>query len=323
MIKHKIVITGGGGFIGTQVAWELSDAGHDITIVDRNAPVHYFPGTYRVSDYLDFFNNTDLKFDTVVHLAAEHLVEQSVTEPEKYYTNNVVKMKAMLDVMVARKIKNIIFSSSGNVYGRQGMAGPLKEAGSYYDPENPYASTKVAGELLIKDYAKAYGIKFVTFRYFNAAAADPQCRFGYVQRPATHVIPILCNKILNGEPFEIYGTDYNTKDGSCVRDYVHVADLARAHTLAFGLFDQHDSNRTFNIGCGSGGVSVRELIKHAGEIVGKEPVVVTKPRRAGDPAILTADITKAEELLNWTPKYNIRDTILHAWEWEKKFETSK
>lgn len=323
MIKHKILITGGGGFIGTQVAWELALIGHDITIVDRNTPIHNFPGIYRVADYLDFIANTDSKFNTVIHLAAEHLVEQSVVDPEQYYTNNVVKMKTMLDIMIEHKIKNIIFSSSGNTYGRQGQHAPLKEAGLYFDPENPYASTKVAGELLIRDYAKAYGLKYVTFRYFNAAGADPQCRFGYVQRPATHVIPILCNKILNGQPFELYGTDYPTPDGSCVRDYVHVADLARAHTLALELFDRHDFNHTFNIGCGGNGVSVRELIKYVGEIVGKEPNVIERPRRAGDPAILTADITKAAELLNWEPKYNIRDAILHAWNWEKKFETSK
>jgi UDP-glucose 4-epimerase len=325
MNKHKILITGGGGFIGTQVAWELANAGHNITIVDRNSPTHNFPGIYRVSDYLEYFTNpdNDANFDTIVHLAAEHLVEQSVTEPAEYYTNNVVKMKGLLDVMVGRKIKNIIFSSSGNVYGRQGRNGPLQEAGSYYDPENPYASTKVAGELLIKDYSKAYGLKYVTFRYFNAAGADPSCRFGYVQRPATHVIPILCNKILNSEPFEIYGTDYPTPDGTCVRDYVHVADLAAAHIKALDLFNDHDANRTFNIGCGSGGVSVRDLVRHASEIVGKEPVVVEKPRRAGDPAILTADITKAAELLNWSPKYNIRDAILHAWNWEQKYEAGK
>lgn len=323
MTKNKILITGGGGFIGTQVAWELDAYGHDVTIVDRNPPVHNFPGLYKVCDYLDFFNNNGTVFDTVVHLAAEHLVEQSVTEPEKYYDNNVVKMKGMLDIMVKRKIKNIIFSSSGNVYGRQGLNGPLREAGLYYDPENPYAATKIAGELLIKNYSKAYGLKYVTFRYFNAAGADPACRFGYVQRPATHVIPILCNKILNGEPFEIFGTDYPTPDGTCVRDYVHVADLARAHTNAVHLFEKHEANRTFNIGCGSGGVSVLELVKYAAEIVGKEPIVIKSPRRKGDPAILTADITKAEELLNWEPRYNIRDAILHAWNWEKSFEASK
>ncbi len=316
MTQNKILITGGGGFVGTQMSWELATAGHDITIVDRENPKHYFPGIYRVADYLDFITNTDEKFDTVIHLAAEHLVEQSVSEPEKYYTNNVVKMKGLLDVMVARKIKNIIFSSSGNTYGRQGATGILGE-NLYYDPENPYASTKVAGELLIKDYAKAYGLKYVTFRYFNAAGADPHARFGYVQRPATHVIPILCNKILNDEPFIIYGSDYPTKDGTCVRDYVHVQDLARAHVLAVNLFDKQKANQTFNLGAGSGGVSVNELVATAARIVGKTPTVVYEGRRAGDPAQLVADISKAEVILDWIPKYGILETVAHAWTWEK------
>jgi UDP-glucose 4-epimerase len=144
-----------------------------------------------------------------------------------------------------------------------------------------------------------------------------------VQRPATHVIPILCNKILNNEVFPLYGTDYPTKDGSCVRDYVHVSDLARAHVLALNLFNDRAANKTFNIGAGSGGISVKDLIRHAGDIVGVQPVVNQCARRSGDPAILVADITKAKELLNWEPKYNIKDAILHAWNWEKKFEASK
>jgi UDP-glucose 4-epimerase len=228
--------------------------------------------------------------------------------------------------MVARKIKNIVFSSSGNTYGRQGSLGPLNE-NLYYDPENPYASTKVAGELLIKDYASAYGMKYITFRYFNAAGADPHSRFGYVQRPATHVIPILCNKILNNEPFTIFGSDYPTKDGTCVRDYVHVQDLARAHAKAIELFDGQKANQTFNLGGGSNGVSVRELVIHVGQIVGKTPTVVYAGRRSGDPVQLVADISKANVLLDWIPKYGILETIAHAWEWEKTkgeyFETSK
>lgn len=316
MSKHNVLITGGGGFVGTQVAWELADAGHNVTIVDRKNPVHSFPGIYRVDDYLEFIGSTDDIFDTIVHLAAEHLVEQSVTEPQKYYTNNVVKMKGMLDVMIGRKIKNIVFSSSGNTYGRQGAAGPLLED-LYYDPENPYASTKVAGELLIKDYARAYGIKYVNFRYFNAAGADPKARFGYVQRPATHVIPILCNKILSGESFTIFGYDYPTKDGTCVRDYVHVKDLARAHTKALELFDNQLANQTFNIGGGTDGVSVQQVVNYAGEVVGRIPHIIWADRRPGDPAKLVADITKAKKLLDWVPEYDIMNIIEHAWAWEK------
>jgi UDP-glucose 4-epimerase len=320
MTKHNILITGGSGFIGTQVLYDLVEHGHHVTVVDREIKHDDVPATIFEEDYYEFFKRNKFCYDTVIHLAAEHLVEQSVSEPEKYYANNVVKMKGMLDCMLDVGIKNIIFSSSGNTYGRQGKLGPLVED-FFYDPENPYASTKVAGELLIKDYAKAYGLKYVTFRYFNAAGADPACRFGYVQRPATHVIPILCNKILKGETFSIYGTDYPTNDGTCVRDYVHVADLARAHSLALNLFDNNTANETFNIGCGSDGVSVMDLAEYAEEVVGKEAIVEHCPRRAGDPARLIADITKAKRLLGWTPKYGIKDVILHAWNWEKRFET--
>ncbi len=320
MIKqHKVLITGGGGFVGTQVAWELAEAGHEVTIVDRNHPIHPFPGVYRIADYLDYIQITGQTFDTIIHLAAEHLVEQSVNEPEKYYENNVVKMKAMLDIMRERRIKNIVFSSSGNVYGRQGSRGALTET-LYYDPENPYASSKVAGELMIKDYSRAYGLKHVIFRYFNAAGADPKCRFGYVQRPATHVIPILCNKILNEEIFPIYGNNYPTPDGTCVRDYVHVADLSRAHNKALELFDGEIANQTLNIGGGSEGVSVKDLVYHASSIVKKDPVIEYMIRRVGDPARLVADISRSKVILDWEPKYDIRDIIYHAWVWEQKNE---
>lgn len=322
----KILITGGSGFVGTQVADELVAQGHDVTIVDRKLKTTIVPNViYLQRDYLEYIQQTDVKYDTVIHLAAEHLVEQSVGEPEKYYTNNVVKMKALLDRMLELGIKNIVFSSSGNTYGRQGEAGPLKED-SYYDPQNPYASSKVAGEMLIKDYARAYGMKYVIFRYFNAAGADPKGRYGYVQRPATHVIPIICNKILNKEEFLIYGTDYPTKDGTCVRDYVHVADLARAHAKAVDYIAAGKPSEIFNVGGGNGGVSVKELVHCAARTVGKPlgntTYIREAGRRAGDPAMLIADISKAEALLGWKPEYTIEDTIQHAWNWEKKFAQS-
>jgi len=319
MIKpHKVLITGGGGFIGTQVSWELAEAGHDVTIVDRNPPIHNFPGVYRIADFLDFIRSTDQTFDTIIHLAAEHLIEYSVSDPEKYYTNNVIKTKALLEVMRERRIKNIVFSSSGNVYGRQGSKSSLSE-NIYYDPENPYAASKVTGELMVKDYSRAYGLNYVIFRYFNASGADPKCRFGYVQRPATHVIPVLCNKILNGEMFPIFGSNYPTLDGTCVRDYVHVADLARAHTKALELFDGQIANQTLNLGGGSEGISVKELVYHAATIVKKDPVIEYKIRRLGDSARLVANISRAKVILDWEPKYDIKSIIQHAWNWEKKY----
>jgi UDP-glucose 4-epimerase len=321
-MKHKILVTGGNGFIGSQVVTSLIDAGHDVTVVDLVGKKEGVPGLLGrcvEQDYYAFFSNNTVKYDTVVHLAAEHIVPQSVTEPDKYYINNVIKMKSMLDSMRTTGIKNIIFSSSGNVYGRQGAAGfPLTED-LYYDPENPYASTKVAGEMLIKDYARAYGINYVNFRYFNAAGADPECRFGYTQRPATHVIPILCNKILNKQTFTIFGTDYHTQDHTCVRDYVHVADIASAHLKALDFFDNGGKNETFNLGGDSTGVSLKDLVRYAAEVVGVEPVVEYGPRREGDPAILIANISKAQKILGWEPKYDIKETITHAWNWERKF----
>jgi len=319
-MKHKILVTGGNGFIGSQVVTSLFEAGHDITIVDLVGKKYGVPGLSIERDYRAYFAYNTIKFDTVVHLAADHIVPLSVTEPDKYYVNNVIKMKHMLDDMRDAGIKNIIFSSSGNTYGRQGSAGlPLTED-QYYDPENPYASTKCIGEMMIKDYARAYGINYVNFRYFNAAGADPKCRFGYIQRPATHVIPILCNKILNKQTFTIFGNDYNTVDGTCVRDYVHVADIATAHIKALEFLDAGGKNETFNLGGGSNGISLNELVKYASKVVGVDPIVEYAGRREGDPAVLIANISKAKKILNWEPRYDIKDTITHAWDWEKKFD---
>jgi UDP-glucose 4-epimerase len=315
--KSRILVTGGSGFIGTQVVYELHDHGHNVTTVDRKVKHWNAPGVIYEDDFLTFLTQHDNEqFDTIVHLAADHEVERSTVEPAVFYTNNVIKTKCMLDIMVARGIKNIIFSSSGSVYGEQ--EGPLTE-GMGFIPSNPYASTKVAGEMLIRDYAAAYGLNYINFRYFNAVGADPKCRFGYTQRPATHVVPILCNKILRGEPFKIFGKDYPTKDGTCVRDYIHVADIARAHTMALDFLKDGNHNYTFNLGDGTG-TSVKELVEQAGKVVGKEPVIEYAERRAGDPAELVADNSLASDMLGWKPKFDIQHSIFHAWKWENKFE---
>lgn len=319
---NRIIVTGGCGFIGTQVVRRLKEAGHHVTVVDWN--VTDWEGgpadQYYQEDYKDFFYNFSVgDFDTVVHLAAEHLVGPSVTEPEQYYTSNVVGMKIMLDSMLECDVKNIIFSSSGNVYGRQGLNGTLTED-LYYDPENPYASTKVAGELLLKDYSRAYGINAISFRYFNAVGADPECRNGYVQTPATHVMPIICDKIDKGEPLTVYGCTYReSRDGSCIRDYIHIDDLANAHVLAVDCLDKGGKSTTLNLGGGKGGVSVFELADIAEETIGKPLNLKYGEPRAGDPVILTADITKAKEILGWEPKYSIKECVQHAWAWHKKY----
>lgn len=312
----NILVTGGCGFIGTQVVDRLLASGYNVTVVDREV------GSWSLckvveDDYLAFLHKTEEKYDTIVHLAAEHLVGQSMLDPAKYYENNVVKLKGMLDYMVAAGTQNIIFSSSGNVYGRQGSNSKLSED-IYYDPENPYASSKVAGELLIKDYARAYGINYVTFRYFNAAGADPRGRFGYTQDPPTHIIPIICRAIKNNKTIQIFGTDYPTKDGTCVRDYVHVSDIADAHVKAIGLLKTGLKNETFNLGGGSEGVSVLDIVAGTFDVFDKSVEVEYLERRSGDPAILVADITKAREVLKWSPKYSVKDAIQHAWRWENE-----
>lgn len=321
---NKIIVTGGSGFIGTQVVRRLKEAGHYVIVVDRKVMDFGGPADeYHEEDYRTFFDGDSylLKIsDTVIHLAASHLVETSVTEPDQYYDNNVTGMKVMLDNIIKYSgIKNIIFSSSGNVYGRQGQDGKLIED-LYYDPENPYASTKVAGELLLKDYSKAYGINAITFRYFNAVGADPECRNGYVQNPATHIMPIICDMISEDKPLTVYGTDYATPDGSCVRDYVHIDDLANAHVLAMEYLHNGGKSTTLNLGGGKGGVGVFDLISVAKSVINKDINIIYGERRTGDPAILTADITKAKEILNWEPKYTIKDCVQHAWAWHQRNE---
>lgn len=318
MNNQNILITGGNGFIGMQVADELVQQGHRVTVVDRKIKNWNAPGHIIEQDYAEFFQNNSVKHDTIVHLAADHTIEESVTAPERYYTNNVVKLKSMLDHMVSTGIKNIIFSSSGSVHGNIGETKVLTESDPYM-PESPYSATKVAGEMLIKDYARAYGLNYVILRYFNPAGADPDCRFGYVQRPATHVIPLLCNKIIHKETFSIYGNDYKTRDGTCIRDYIHVADVARAHTSAIEYLNTNQSN-IFNIG-GFTGVSVLELVMHAEEVLNCEANVKFCNRRPGDATMLVADTSKAKQILNWHPKYSIQDIILHAWNWENKYNT--
>ena len=317
----RILVTGGAGFIGKGVVKALANQGAEITVIDRDPSTWCFNSDVAdvlPMDYADYFVTEQRigRFDAVVHLAAEHLVEKSVTEPAEYYTNNVVKTKVMLDNMLRLGIKNILFSSSGNVYGRQGANGPLTED-LYYDPENPYASSKVTGEMMIKDYAKAYGLNYLNFRYFNAAGADPEGRFGYTQTPATHVIPILCRKIMEKTPFVIFGDDYPTVDGTCVRDYVHVADIAEAHVLGINYLLDGGASKTLNLG-GGAGVSVQQLAACAGTLLGEFPLISYAPRRAGDPAKLTANIKLAADTIGWKPQYDVSSCILHAWHWEKK-----
>lgn len=316
----KILVTGGCGFIGQSVVNRLYRAGHDITVVDRNTSRGVsVPVPVIQDDFYDFVNTTDEKFDTIVHLAASHEVELSTKYPRQFYNNNVAKTIGLLDLMSQGLIADhIVFSSSGAVYGNT-YTGILNEADPYQHT-NSYASTKIAGELAILDYARAYNIGYTIFRYFNAAGADPKGNYGYVQRPATHAVPILCNCAINEKRFTIFGNDYKTSDSTCVRDYVHIEDIASAHVASIDHYWQTKNSEVFNIGTGLG-VSMLELVNIAEKAYGKPIDYAIGQRRPGDPARLVSDTDKIRSVLGWRPAYFIDDIINHSLNWQKKWNS--
>lgn len=316
MAKKNIAITGGAGFIGSQLVYALAEKGHLISVIDRDIKNKNIPAFIFEMDYADYFKNYKIQHDLVIHLAAESTVAPSVLNPSLYYENNVIKMKSMLDSMVQIGIKNIIFSSTGSVYGNQ-IVGKLPE-NILCNPNNTYASTKLIGEMLLKSYARPFKMNYLIFRYFNVCGADPAGRTGYRREPHTHIVPSVCRAILNDEPITIFGSDYKTPDGTCVRDYLHVEDLAQAHIKAIDFMNTGGKNEIINLGGGSDGISVKKIIDEACYLLDKQIPIINGKRREGDPSSLISDISKAEYLLKWVPKYTIREAILHAYNWERK-----
>ncbi|MFA7032728.1 MAG: UDP-glucose 4-epimerase GalE, partial [Bacilli bacterium] len=255
--------------------------------------------------------------DAVVNFAALACVGESVSDPQKYYENNVVKSKVLLDAMVETGIKKIVFSSSCATYGIPQTV-PITESEKQW-PVNPYGWTKLIFERMLSDYDNAYGLKYVSLRYFNAAGADADGDIGEMHDPETHVIPILLQNALGlRDRFYVFGTDYDTHDGSCIRDYIHVTDLADAHIKAVEYLFREERSDCFNLGTGKG-VSVLELVDSVQNITGKKLNVILENRREGDPDILVADNSKAKEILNWNPVHSsIENIIKTAWNWHSK-----
>jgi UDP-glucose 4-epimerase len=309
----NVLITGGCGFIGTQLVFELNAIGHTVTVVDHSIRDRSLPATLINADYAEFLSYNRIKFDLVIHNAAEATVQPSLHSPSTYYENNVIKMKTMMDAMVRSGIKNIIFSSTGNIYGNQTES--LLKEDLPYSPVNAYASTKVVGELMIKDYARAYGINYLIFRLFNISGADPSGKCGYFRRPYAHLIPTVCRNILDASVTTVYG--------NAVRDYVHVQDIATAYSSGIDYLLGGGAGEVINLGGGKAGVSTMKIIQTAEAVIGLHPRIVEHEAREGDPVCLRADITKAHRVLDWKPKYSIEDMIFHAWNWERKYETNK
>lgn len=324
----NILVTGGAGYIGSHAVLALRDAGHTVVVLDNlvyghKEVVEALDGVRLVVGDIGDRSLVDSifaqeKIDAVMHFSAYAYVGESVDHPSKYYQNNVVATLSLLDAMIAAGVKQFVFSSTCATYGVPETV-PITEE-MPQKPINPYGATKLMVERILADYEKAYGLRSVVFRYFNAAGADPQGRSGENHDPETHLIPLVIRAALessdsNGFKLQIFGTDYDTPDGTCVRDYIHVSDLADAHLLGLNYLDAGGASDCFNLGNG-GGYSVREVIT-AVEDVSSLPVPFTAvPRRAGDPPELIGSAAKARVVLQWNPKfYVLSDIIKHAWDW--------
>ena len=320
----SILVLGGAGYIGSHTALELVRAGHDVVIADnlvtgyRKAvpeKARFYEGDLRDFDFLDNLFQTE-KIDAVIHFAAYSLVGESVTNPLKYYDNNLYGTKVLLEAMVKNGIDKIVFSSTAATYGEPENI-PILESDRTC-PTNPYGETKLAMEKMFSWTAKAHGLRYVSLRYFNACGADESGTIGEAHNPESHLIPLIL-QVPNGkrESISIFGNDYNTPDGTCIRDYIHVTDLAQAHILAVKYLENGGESDIFNLGNGIG-YSVREVIDTARKVTGHPIPEGEVPRRAGDPAMLVASSEKAKRILGWKPEHDsLEEIIASAWNWHK------
>ena len=324
-----ILVTGGAGYIGSHCVLALINKGLDVVIFDSLETGHIETVdilkkegnvTFEKGDLknLDNINKVFEKYniDAVVHFAALSLVGESVKEPQKYYYNNVYGTLNLLNAMLSHDVKKIVFSSTAATYGEPEYI-PIDE-NHPQNPINPYGNTKLMVEKIMDDYSKAYGLKSVRLRYFNVAGADSLSRVGEWHNPETHLIPnILKSTLSDGKTFELYGDDYPTKDGTCVRDYINVEDLAEAHLLALDYLNNGGGTNYFNLGTKNGD-TVKEVFSICEKVTDKKIPVNMMPRREGDPASLVADNTKAKSVLGWNAKRTLEDSICSAYEYVKK-----
>ena len=324
----KILVVGGAGYIGSHMIKRFQDTDHQIEVLD-NLSTGFEVNTQNYKLHVCDLSNKDqvhqiLKdnnYESIMHFASFINVGESYIYPKKYYDNNVINTLNLLDCMVDLKISNFIFSSTAAVYGEPSLT-PIKEDQNIA-PVNPYGNTKAIVEKILKDYDQAYGLKYISLRYFNACGAHIDGTIGERHDPETHLIPLILQSASGRrKEFKVYGDDYDTKDGTCVRDYIHVMDLAEAHLLSLEKLIKNQKSDIFNIG-NNKGFSVKEIIRMAERVTqSKIPYEITS-RRKGDPSELIADNKKISEKLNWSANYSDLKTILEtAWEWEKLLSRS-
>jgi len=317
----RVLVTGGAGYIGSVVVEELLAQGDAAIVYDNLSKGHresVAPGAEFIrGELLDKgalqHALAEHKIEAVIHMAADSLVGESFQNPAKYYANNLIASLSLLDAMRAARVQRIVLSSTAAVYGE-----PEKQPIQEHDatcPTNPYGETKLALERALYWCEQAYGLRYVSLRYFNAAGATQRC--GELHDPETHLIPIILQVAAGQRPYlEIFGDDYPTRDGTCVRDYVHVSDLARAHVLALRLLSEKSD--IFNLGCG-GGYTVLEVVEAARKVTGHAIPVRMAPRRPGDPGVLVASSEKIQKDLGWQPRKQDLHTIIEsAWDWTRK-----
>lgn len=321
----KILVLGGAGYIGSHAVYQLIDQQYEVVVVDNLLTGHrkaihpkavFYQGDIREKAFLQNVFRKE-KIDGVLHFAASSLVGESMTDPIKYFNNNVHGTEVLLDVMIEFGVKNIVFSSTAATYGEQEIM-PITENMTTL-PTNPYGETKLTMEKMMTWCDKAHGIKFVSLRYFNVAGARSSGEIGEDHHPETHLIPVVLQVALGKrECISIFGDNYDTEDGTCIRDYIHVEDLIDAHILALRYLQNGGESNVFNLGS-SKGFSVKEIIEAARKVSGHKIPAKIAERRAGDPSRLIASSAKAKEVLGWNPKRNsIHEIIQDAWNWHQQ-----
>lgn len=317
-----ILVAGGAGYIGSHMVALLVERGYEVVVVDNLCTGHWQAvkgAKLRVGDVRDgaFLDSvfTEFKVDGVINFAAFSLVGESVTKPLKYYGNNVAGSQSMLSAMERHGVNKIVFSSTAATYGEPEKQ-PIEET-DRTQPTNPYGESKLAIEGMLKWCHQAYDIGYAALRYFNAAGSNTDVCIGEDHGPETHLIPLVMKTALGQRAtIGIFGEDYPTADGTCIRDYIHVRDLVEAHLLALEHLERGGESGVFNLGSGDG-FSVKEIIDTSRRITGKEIPAVVEPRRAGDPSVLIASNQKAAQVLGWTPKRGLDEIIADAWAWHQ------
>ncbi len=322
-MNKAILVTGGAGYIGSHTTYQLAQQGYRVIVLDsflHHQEVFMPWATIIRADFSDqevlktiFEHN---KIEAVMHFAAFIEVGESVKYPQKFYDNNVTKTLVLLDTMLKHDVTKMVFSSSCAVYGAP-VYTPLDEK-HLTNPVSPYGRNKLMVEFALQDYAHAYGFSSISLRYFNASGATPEQGLGEQHQPETHLIPLVLRAIKSGNPITVYGSDYDTIDGTCVRDYIHVQDIAQAHILALKYLEQSQKSKNIPINLGTGvGYTVQQVVEIAQEVCGKQAHIIYAGQRPGDSPVLVADARLAQEVLGWQAQHaDLKKIIRSAWEWE-------